>query len=116
MWSLEHFNHYIKGSHAVFQTNHKPLVSISNNTSPRIQRLLFRMSRYSVTLEYNKGNTNIIADALSRNTIPAIHTNVPLEEDISIDEVLCPTFRISTTGIQLIRDEPIKDSTPQKLT
>ena len=74
------------------------------------------MSRYSVTLEFIKGKPNIIADALSRNTLPAIHTNVPLQEDISIGEVLCSTTRISTTGIQQIRDETTNDNTLQKLT
>ena len=32
MWSLEHFNHYIEGSHVVLQTDHKPLVSIWNKS------------------------------------------------------------------------------------
>ena len=117
MWSLEHFNHYIEGSHVVLQTDHKPLVSIWNKSihtaSPRIQRLLLRMSRYSVTPKYIKGKTNVIADALSRNTLPA---TVPLQEDISIDEVLCSNARISTTGIQQIRDETTKYDTLQKLT
>ena len=104
MWSLEHLNHYIEGSHVVLQRDHKPLVGIWNKSihtaSPRIQRLLLRMSQYSVTLEYIKGKTNVIADALSRNTLPAIYTTLPLQEDISIDEVLCSNARISITGIQ----------------
>ena len=73
------------------------------------------MSRYSVTLEYIKGNTNVIADALSRNTLPAIYTTVP-QQGISIDEVLGSYVRISTTGIQEIRDETTKYDTLQKLT
>ena len=68
------------------------------------------MSRYSVTLEYIKGKTNVIADALSRNTLTAIHTTVPLQEDILIDEVMCSTAGISTTGIHQIRDETTKDN------
>ena len=45
-----------------------------------------------------------------------MHTTVPLQEDISIDQVLCSTARISTTGIQQIRDETTKDNTLHKLT
>ena len=120
IWSLEHFNHYIEGSHVVIQTDHKPLVGIWNKSihtaSHRMQRLLLRMNRHSVTLGYIKGKTNVIANALSKNTIPAIHITVHIQEDISIIEVLCSTARIPTTGIQHIRDETTKDNTQQKLT
>ena len=30
MWSLEHCNHYIEGSHVVLQTDHKPSQSIQH--------------------------------------------------------------------------------------
>ena len=74
------------------------------------------MSRYSITLKYIKGKTKVIAVALNRNTLPAIYTTVPLQEDISIDEVLCSTARISTTVIHKIRDETCKENALQKLT
>ena len=34
--------------------------------SPRLQRLLLRLSQYNVSIEYLKGKDNIVADALSR--------------------------------------------------
>ena len=34
--------------------------------SPRLQRLLLRLSQYDVNIEYLKGKDNIVADALSR--------------------------------------------------
>ena len=52
------------------QTDHKPLVSVWKTSivcnSPRLQRLLLRLSQYDVNIEYLKGKDNVIADALSR--------------------------------------------------
>ena len=119
MWSLEHFNHYIEGNHVVLQTDHKPLVSIwmkpIHTASPRIQRLLLRMSRYNVKLEYIQGKTNVIADALSRMTLNNNNSSTPHNDTISIDEVLCSNVQISTTGIEKIRQETSKYVTLQHL-
>ena len=121
MWSLEHFNHYIEGSNVTLQTDHKPLVSIWSKSinytaSPRIQRLLLRMSRYNVKLEYIAGRHNVIADALSRISLCTSKTTTPYSNAISIDEILCSTIQMSTTGTQRIHDETAKDVTLQHLT
>ena len=112
MWSLEHFNHYIEGTHVVLQTDHKPLVTIwlkpIHTTSPRIQRLLLRMSWYIVKLEYIQGKTNVIADALSRMTLNNNNSSTPHYDTISIDEVLCSNVQISTTSIDKIRQKTSK--------
>ena len=52
------------------QTDHKPLVSVWKKSivsnSPRLQRLLLRLSQCDVSIEYLKGKDNVVADALSR--------------------------------------------------
>ena len=49
--------------------SHKPLVNVWKKSivcnSPRLQRLLLRLSQYDVNIEYLKGKDNVIADALS---------------------------------------------------
>ena len=87
-----------------------------NTASPRIQRLLLRMSRYNVKLEYIAGRHNVIADALSRISLHTSKTTTPYSNAISIDEILCSTIQMSTTGTQRIRDESAKDATLQHLT
>ena len=58
------------GKKVVIETDHKPLESIwkksITSASPRLQRLLLRMSKYNVDLRYIQGKKNVIADALSR--------------------------------------------------
>ena len=119
MWSLEHFNHYIEGNHVVLQTDHKSLVSIwmkpIHTASPIIQRLLLRMSRYNVQLEYIQGKTSVIEDALSRMTLNNNNSSTPHNDTIPIDEVLCSNVQISTTGIEKIRQETSKYVTQQHL-
>ena len=70
VFALERFHHYVYGYTATVQTDHKPLVSVWKKSivcnSPRLQRLLLRLSQYDVNIEYLKGKDNVIADALSR--------------------------------------------------
>ena len=68
VFALERFHHYVYGYTATVQTNHKPLVGLWKKSilcnSPRLQRLLLRLSQYDVNIEYLKDN--VIADTLSR--------------------------------------------------
>ena len=59
---------------------------------------------------------NILADALSRISLRTSKTTTPYSNAISIDEILCSTIQMSTTGTQRIRDETAKDVTLQHLT
>ena len=70
VFALERFHHYLYGYTVTAQTDHQPLVSIWKKSiasnSPRLQRLLLRLSHYDVDIEYLKGKENVIVDALSR--------------------------------------------------
>ncbi|PFX34396.1 Retrovirus-related Pol polyprotein from transposon 17.6 [Stylophora pistillata] len=70
VFALERFHHYVYGYTATVQTDHKPLVSVWKESivcnSPRLQRLLLRLSQYDVNIEYLIGKDNVVADALSR--------------------------------------------------
>ncbi|GFR29096.1 retrovirus-related Pol polyprotein from transposon 17.6 [Trichonephila clavata] len=70
IYGLEHFNYYTYGSIVTVQTDHKPILGLSkkpcDTISPRLQRMLLRLDKYNIQLEYVPGKNLVIADALSR--------------------------------------------------
>lgn len=72
IFGLEKFNYFTYGRHVEVETDHKPLLGLSKryyeDVTPRLQRMLLRMGRYDVTLNYVPGKQLVVADALSRAT------------------------------------------------
>ena len=71
VFACERFNHYIHGRDLVtVQTDHNPLVPIFKkpllSAPKRLQRMLLRLQKYNVKLEYLQGSKMYIADMLSR--------------------------------------------------
>ena len=67
---MERLHNYVFGEPVRVQTDHKPLEMIWKKciatASPRLQRLLLRLARYEIQVEYICGKDNSIADVLSR--------------------------------------------------
>lgn len=74
VYGLEHYNYYTYGRPVIVQTDHKPLLGLSkkpyDSISPRLQRLLLRLNRYDIQLDYVPGKKLLIADTLSRAQSP----------------------------------------------
>ena len=70
VFAMERLYNYVFGEPVRVQTDHKPLETIWKKriatASPRLQRLLLRLARYEIQLEYIRSKDNSIADALSR--------------------------------------------------
>ncbi|GFW29123.1 retrovirus-related Pol polyprotein from transposon 17.6 [Trichonephila clavipes] len=70
IYGLEHFIYYTYRRIVTVQTDHKPILGLSkkpyNTISPHLQRMLLRLNKYNIQLEYVPGKNLIIADALSR--------------------------------------------------
>ena len=112
VFAMERLHNYVYGEPDRVQTDHKPLETVWKKriatASPRPQRLLLRLARYEIQLEYIRGRDNSIADPLSRvdplspephdakqmDTIP-VHqiTNAILATDNCLDRT-----RIATTA------------------
>ncbi|GFQ84803.1 retrovirus-related Pol polyprotein from transposon opus [Trichonephila clavata] len=69
IYGLEHFNYYTYGRIVTVQTDHKPILDLSkkpyDTISPRLQRMLLRLNKYNIQLEYVPGKNLVIADAQS---------------------------------------------------
>ncbi|GFS95872.1 retrovirus-related Pol polyprotein from transposon 17.6 [Nephila pilipes] len=70
IYGLEHFNYYTYGRIVTIQTDHKPILGLSmkpyDTISPRLQRMLLRLNKHNIQLEYVPGKNLVKADALSR--------------------------------------------------
>jgi len=70
LFGLERFHHYAYGRKVTIITDHKPLVAIFSknlcNAPPRIARMLLRIHKYDIKLQYEPGKSIQLADALSR--------------------------------------------------
>ena len=70
-WALEHFNTYCEGHKYTALTDHAALRYMLNNkeTTPRMHRMVARLSPYEITLHYRAGSDNHAADLLSRSQL-----------------------------------------------
>ena len=70
MFACEKFHEYVYGATVIGETDHKPLVSLHKKNlcdlTPRIQRMMLRLTRYDLKLEFKPGKYLIVADTLSR--------------------------------------------------
>lgn len=68
VWSVKYFRPYLYERRFKIQTDHKPLVYLFSMRDPSSRLLKFRLQleEYNFTVEYLKGQSNSVADALSR--------------------------------------------------
>ncbi|KAK3749625.1 hypothetical protein QZH41_012963, partial [Actinostola sp. cb2023] len=74
VFGCERFHQYIYAKEVRVETDHRPLVSIitkSLDKAPaRLQRMLLRLQRYNIDLQYKPGKELYAADTLSRAHLP----------------------------------------------
>jgi len=74
VFACEKFSHYVYGRMTLVHSDHKPLEAIFRkpicDTSPRLQRMLLRLLKFQITIEYLPGSKMLIADTLSRAYLP----------------------------------------------
>ena len=70
VFTCEKFHEYVYGATVIRETDHKPLVSLHKknmcNLTPRLQRMMLRLRRYDLKLEFKPGKYLIVADTLVR--------------------------------------------------
>jgi transposase InsO family protein len=77
--ALDRFRVYLLGIPFVIRTDCNSLKLLANkkDLNPRIGRWFVKLSEYNYTIEYQKGENNQVADALSRNPVENA-TEVPI--------------------------------------
>ena len=81
--AVQKFHHYLYGTSFTLQTDQKPLQAILSKSlveaTPRMQRLLLPTIPYDMAVEYIKGETNFIADCLSRAPVTKDTIKLPIQ-------------------------------------
>ena len=97
------FTHMCMGAKYIVETDHKPLQSIFrkslNDTPPRVQRMLLKLTKYDLDVRYVPGKQQVISDCLSR---------APLSDT---EAVSCPKHVI---GVNLVEELGFESSTRKK--
>ena len=73
--TISHFGYYLYGRQFTAFTDHRPLeqLTTSSRLNPRLARMSFKLQHWLVNIQYIPGESNTLADALSREekTMPA---------------------------------------------
>ena len=104
--AIKHFRHNLEGRNFFVNTDHKPLTfvmsSVTERASLRQTRQLAFIAEFTTDIRYVKGETNFVADALSRPSVSAIHDGPVIDyKALSLDQANDAEFtclRHSTTS------------------
>ena len=104
--TIKHFRHNLEGRNFFVNTDHKPLTfvmsSVTERASLRQTRHLAFIAEFTTDIRYVKGETNFVADELSRPSVSAIHDGpVIAYKELSLDQAKDAEFtrlRHSTTS------------------
>ena len=112
--TIRHFRHSLKGRKFFVNTDHKPLTfvmtSVTERPSLRQTRQLAFIAEFTTDIRYVKGETNFVADALSRPSVSFIDcTSTIYYKKLSADQALDTEFTrlrhstSSTMNFQLLK-------------
>lgn len=73
-WAIKHFRPYIFNLKFLVRSDHKPLIYLYSLKDPhsRLARIRLDLEEYKFDLVHIKGKDNVVADALSRLTVPEL--------------------------------------------
>jgi len=99
-YAIQAFQKYIRGQRFVVESDHSCLQWLHKHAdhNRRLMRWSLNLSDYDFVIVYRKGNTNVIADALSRLAIVQPATHLPVnadhewigEDGIPVVMTICP--------------------------
>ena len=114
VFACERFHQYIYGARVEAETDHKPLIPLFtkplNQCPLRVQRMLLRLQKYDLNVQYTPGKFLVTADALSRSNPKLKGVDHKLIENIELDvDMILTTMPISDRRLEEIRRETAND-------
>ena len=89
--TIKHFRHNLEGRNFFVNTDHKPLTFVMSSVTDRPPlcqtRQLAFIAEFTTDIRYVKGETNLVANALSRPSVSVIDNGPAINyKDLSIDQ------------------------------
>ena len=113
IYRLEHFDQYTYGILVVVESDHKPLTAILSkplmDAPRRLQRMLLRLQRYTISLVFKPGKALFVADTLFRAPVPSDLNVQPQKEFETVCTVIDP--QLADPVLQQVRQETLVDRT-----
>ncbi|EYC39508.1 hypothetical protein Y032_0653g1175 [Ancylostoma ceylanicum] len=102
VYALKKFHFFIYGMRTIVRTDHSALTSLfkRTNISARVLRWALEVQKYNLDIQYVKGSTNAVADALSRTAVP-VETAFCEENAV----VVCKT-EVETEWLKELKEDP----------
>lgn len=102
VFAIRRFQHFLFGRQFIVQTDHRPLLRIFqkpvDSISMRLRRWVLALQSYNFEIQFIKGSTNVLADALSRNPV---ETHVPTEDE-KCESTVCFILRSAPVNLKEI--------------
>ena len=116
VYGCEKFHEYVYGRSVILETDHKPLIAISQkplgDAPPRIQRLMLRLLKYDIKFKFKPGKHLGVADALSRASLRNTKSTTEEVVQIHVDSIRAhmPVSNVKWTEIakQTQSDDKLK--------
>ena len=118
VFACEKFHYYVYGRDVLVQSDHRPLEAVFakslHQTTPRLQRMLLRLLRYRLTVQYTPGKLMYVAHTLSRAYLPfeSSADEQELAEDNNVHASTLPAWRLPREHqekMEQLREETAQD-------
>ena len=115
VFGVERFEQYVYGRPVLVETDHKPLESVFKKSllsaPKRLQRMLLRLQKFDLIVQYKKGSDMVLADTLSQAFDESVEKgDVNREDVLGIDDLRGETEK-EVESINMIQYLPVTEST-----
>ena len=115
LFGVERFEQCVYGRPVLIQTDHKPLESIFRKSllsaPKRLQRMLLRLQKFDLHVEYKKGSEMYLADTRSRAFQVCKGTQKDAVEDVLYIEEMRGNTERELESINMIQYLPVSEET-----
>ena len=113
LWGTQKFHTYLYGRRVIVKTDHKPLETIFkkslNEAPPRLQRMLLKLTKYDLDVQYVPGKQQVLSDCLSR--APIENTQALSEDEIGVN--LVEQLGLASESLEKFHEATGSDDTMQ---